>query len=84
MRGRSFLYEKGDRAAVRAAACAVLARRAGPGRAAGGRVFLFNFYASTYFLKNRRSLNERLKNASNISSIFLCYRFIQAKQKQYT
>ncbi len=28
-------------------------------------LFLFNFYASTYFLKNRRSLNERLKNTSS-------------------
>ena len=28
-------------------------------------MFLFNFYTSTYFLKNRRLLNERLKNTSS-------------------
>ena len=45
-------------------------------------LFLFNFYAPTYFLKNRRLLNERLLDTfmSLISSLIAYY---HCKSVQY-
>ena len=45
-------------------------------------MFLFNFYTSTYFLKNRRLLNERLLDTSMslISSLIAYY---HCKSVQY-